>query len=62
MNARQATRFMFWAGEKMDAGDELTVEELQMMKDAKAASLATVQKFLRLTPEDWKYTSGEAFK
>ena len=62
MNARQATRFLFWAGEKMDANDPLTDYEILMMKEAKEASLATVKKFLRLSPKDWKYTSGEDFK
>ena len=62
MNPRQATRFLYWAGEKAEAGDMLTESELIMLKDAKDSSLATVKKFLRLTPKDWKYTPGEAFK
>jgi len=62
MTSRQATRFLFWIGEKMDAGDTPTDKELEMLKEAKAASLSAVKKFMRLGPEDWKYTPGEPFK
>lgn len=62
MNARTATKFMFWAGEKLDAGDILTDDEKEMMKEAKLASLASVKRYMRLTPEDWKYSPGVPFK
>jgi len=62
MNARKAVRFMYWAGEKMKAGDVLTEEETEMFQEAEEASLVSVKKFMRLGPEDWKYTSGEPFK
>lgn len=62
MNARQATKFMFWAGEKIDAGDSLTEEEKLMMQEAKEATLESVKKYMRLTPKDWKYNPGQPFK
>ena len=62
MNARNGIRFMYWAGEKMKAGDELTHEEQEMFAEAEAASLASVKRFMRLGPEDWIYTPGEPFK
>jgi hypothetical protein len=62
MNSRTATRYLFWVGEKIDAGDELTDKDTEMMKEAKEASLDLVRKFMRLGPKDWKYTKGEPFK
>jgi len=62
MNARGAIRFLQWSKEKMKAGDELTEEEQLMFEEADAASLASIRKFMRLGPEDWKYTPGESFK
>ena len=62
MNSRTAIRFMYWAGEKMKTGEELTKEELEMFAEAEEQSLASVKKFMRLGPEDWKYTPGEPFK
>ena len=59
---RQATRYMFWVGEKMDAGDSLTEDEQLMLKEAKEASLSSVKRILRLEPKDWKYTPGQPFK
>ena len=54
MNSRTAIRFMYWAGEKMKTGEELTKEELEMFAEAEEQSLASVKKFMRLGPEDWK--------
>lgn len=62
MNARTATKFLFWAGEKIEAGDALTEEEQLMLKEAKQASLASVKRYMRLEPSDWKYVKGEPFK
>lgn len=62
MNARNSIRFMKWVGEKMKAGDLLTEEEQRMFEEAEEASLSTIKKFMRLGPEDWKYTPGEPFK
>lgn len=62
MNSRQAIRFMYWAGEKMKAGDCLTEEETVMFQEAEEVSLASVKKFMRLGPKDWIYTPGEPFK
>jgi len=62
MRSREATRFMFWAGEKVEAGDKLTDAELAKMKEAREVGKATAMKFLRLKPEDWKYTPGQGFK
>ena len=62
MNARTATRFMFWAGEKMEAGDALTHEETLMFRAAKAKSKETAKKFLRLKEKDWDYIPGISFK
>jgi hypothetical protein len=49
MNPRQATKYMYWYGEKMEAGDTPTKEEVAHFKEAKTV------------PEDWKYTPGEPF-
>lgn len=62
MNSRESTRFMFWAGEKMEAGDELTEDELIQMKIAREIGKETARKFLRLKPSDWEYIPGQAFK
>jgi hypothetical protein len=61
MNPRQATKYMYWYGEKMEAGDTPTKEEVAHFKEAKTVSIATVKKYMRLDPEDWKYTPGEPF-
>jgi hypothetical protein len=52
---------MYWYGEKMEAGDTPTKEEVAHFKEAKTVSIATVKKYMRLDPEDWKYTPGEPF-
>ena len=62
MNARTAIRFIYWTGEKLKAGDCLTEEETVMFQEAEEASLASVKRFMRLGPEDWKYTPGVPFK
>lgn len=62
MNARTATRYLFWCGEKAEAGDALTPEELIMFNEARAKSKATAKKFLRLNEGDWAYTPGIPFK
>jgi len=62
MNARGAIRFLQWSKEKMKAGDELTEEEWLLFSEAEEASLASIKKFMRLGPEDWKYTPGTPFK
>ena len=62
MNVREASRFLFWASEKLEANDQLTDEELNKVKEAQVISRAAASKFLRLKPEDWKYTPGEPFK
>ena len=62
MNGRTATRYLYWVGEKLEAGDELTAEEQELYKIAKAASLSLVKKYMRLGPEDWKYVPGKPFK
>jgi hypothetical protein len=53
---------MKWTGEKMKAGDTLTEEEQLRFEEAEEASLSTIRKYMRLGPEDWKYTPGEPFK
>jgi hypothetical protein len=62
MSPRQATRYLYWYGEKMESGDPITLAETKMYHEAKEVSLDIVKKYLRLTPEDWKYTSGKSFK
>ena len=62
MNSREATRYMFWVGEKIEAGDELTEDELIKMKEAREIGKATAMKFLRLKPSDWEYIPGRPFK
>jgi hypothetical protein len=62
VNARNAIRCMKWTGEKMKAGDTLTEEEQLRFEEAEEASLSTIRKYMRLGPEDWKYTPGEPFK
>jgi hypothetical protein len=53
---------MNWFAEKVEHGDEPTDDEKLMFKEARESSLAIIKKYLRLEPEDWKYTPGEPFK
>lgn len=63
MNARQATCYLQWCYEKIQAGkEEMTPEELELMHQARNMGLGLIKKFMRLGPEDWKYTPGEPFK
>jgi hypothetical protein len=62
MSPRQATRYLNWFAEKVEHGDEPTDDEKLMFKEARESSLAVIKKYMRLGPEDWKYTPGEPFK
>ena len=63
MNAKEATIYMFWVGEKMEAGDELTEDELIKLKEAREIGKAVAMKFFfRLKPSAWEYIPGQAFK
>jgi hypothetical protein len=62
MTARDATRYLYWYGEKMLAGDPFTESEVAMFKEARKISMALAQKYMLLSPKDWKYTPGEEFK
>ena len=62
MNARRAIRFLQWAGDKAEAGHDLTSDELILFNVAREASLSSIKKFMRLGPEDWKYIPGEPFE
>lgn len=62
MSPREATRYLLWAGEKAEAGDELTPDEMQRFRAARAVSVYMAEKFLRLKPEDWKYEKGVPYK
>ncbi len=62
MTPRTATCYLQWCYEKMHSGDELTQEELELMHEARQVGLGLIKKFMRLGPEDWKYTPGEPFE
>jgi hypothetical protein len=62
MTPRQATMFLLWYGEKALAGDEPTEGELVMFKEAREVSISMARKFLRIKPEDYEYTPGQAFQ
>jgi len=61
MNPREATRFLLWYGEKALAGDEPTEEEFIKFKEARAVSVMMAHKFMRLKPEDYRYTRGKPY-
>ena len=62
MSPREATRYLFWYGEKAIANDEPTPEEMDKFIEARQVSMAMAKKFMLLKPEDWAYTKGEPFK
>ena len=62
MSPREATRFLFWYGEKaIAAEEEPTPEEMDKFIEARQVSMAMAKKFMLLKPEDWKYTPGEPY-
>jgi hypothetical protein len=59
---RQATIYLLWCGEKGEAGDALTPEELSLMKEARQVSIQMAKSFMRIKDEDFAYTSGQPFQ
>ena len=62
MSPREATRYLFWYGEKAIAGDEPTQHELDMFIEAREVSMQIAGRFMMLGPEDWKYTPGKPYE
>ena len=62
MSPKRATTFLLWAGAKAEAGVDLTPAEFEMMKEARAVSIAMAHRFMRIKPADYAYIPGKSFQ
>ena len=62
MNPKKATTYLLWCGEKAEAGVDLTPAEFEMMKEARAVSIAMAHRFMRIKPQDYAYQKGKGFQ
>jgi hypothetical protein len=61
MTPKRAVKFLRWCGEKGFAGDPLTADEVEMMKEATKVSDRMIR-MMGIKPEDYAYTKGEPFE
>mgnify|MGYP001826050017 CR=1 FL=1 len=58
---RHAMVYLLWVGAKMEAGDPLTEEELQMTSQARQVSINLASKLMRIKPHEYEYIQGQGF-
>jgi hypothetical protein len=61
VNAKQATIYQLWCGEKVAAGGTLTEDEIATMLLARNITLPIAKMVMRVKDQDFEYTKGQPF-